>query len=63
MELADVMANSVTIKDLKNSLFNYVVGGYSYTGTVSDNSVSISGCSKIIANWILQGSHTVMMTT
>lgn len=55
MELADVTANSVTIKNLEKSLFNYVVGGYSYTGTVSDNSVSISGCSKIIANWIFAG--------
>lgn len=55
MELADVMANSVTIKNLKNSLFNYVVGGYSYTGTVSDNSVSISDYSEIIANWIFAG--------
>lgn len=55
MELADVTANSVTIKNLKNSSFNYVVGGYSYTGTVSDNSVSISDCTEIIANWIFAG--------
>ena len=56
MELADVTANSVTIKNLvEKSLFNYVVGGYSYTGTVSDNSVSISDCTEIIANWIFAG--------